>query len=137
MKPDVNKQLRELKCRPHPDVMSLFDLQCEVQLLRNQLEILLATCDEPQKIALDMGMTPTEQQIFILLHRRLGSTVSKESMMEWLYSHRLEAPEGKIVDVFICKMRRKMVNVPWHIETIFGIGYRLLNLEAQDPVSGD
>jgi two-component system, cell cycle response regulator CtrA len=77
-------------------------------------------------------LTHKEYQILELLSLRKGTTVSKETFLNHLYGDK-EEPEMKIIDVFICKLRRKLdiasdgVN---YIETSWGRGYTL-----RDPAS--
>lgn len=62
-----------------------------------------------------------------LLTLRKGSTLSKEVFLNHLYGD-LDEPEGKIIDVFICKLRKKLANASGghdYIETIWGRGYAL------------
>ncbi len=62
-----------------------------------------------------------------LLYLRKGSVVSKESFLDHLYGG-MDEPEMKIIDVFICKLRKKIENAgashPF-IETVWGRGYRV------------
>jgi DNA-binding winged helix-turn-helix (wHTH) protein len=72
-----------------------------------------------------MPLTGKEYAIIEILSLRKGLTLSKEVIMGHLYGGRDE-PELKIVDVFICKLRRKMNALKAHpIETVWGRGYVL------------
>jgi two-component system cell cycle response regulator CtrA len=78
-----------------------------------------------------VDVTSKEYQIFEVLSLRKGATLSKDVFLNYLYDGRDE-PELKIVDVFICKLRKKLVTANCgrhHIETVWGQGYRL-----RDPV---
>jgi two-component system cell cycle response regulator CtrA len=68
-----------------------------------------------------------------LLSRR-GMTVTKEMFLAHLYGGRDE-PEMKIIDVFICKIRRKLAEAgaPPLIETVWGRGYTVPH-EGLQPV---
>ena len=62
-----------------------------------------------------------------LLSLRKGTTVSKEMFLNNLYSG-MDEPEIKIIDVFICKLRKKLANASSgkdYIETVWGRGYVL------------
>ena len=62
-----------------------------------------------------------------LLALRKGSTLTKEMFLSHLYSG-MDEPEIKIIDVFICKLRKKLANASGgknYIETIWGRGYVL------------
>jgi two-component system cell cycle response regulator CtrA len=72
-------------------------------------------------------LTGKEYQILELLSLRKGTTLTKEMFLNQLYSGRDE-PELKIIDVFICKLRKKLAaaaNGMHHIETVWGRGYVL------------
>jgi two-component system cell cycle response regulator CtrA len=65
------------------------------------------------------------------LSLRKGHTVTKDAILSHLYGG-LDEPEVKIVDVFICKIRKKLRAVGGHeIETVWGRGYVL-----RDPAAG-
>jgi two-component system cell cycle response regulator CtrA len=72
-------------------------------------------------------LTVKEYQIMELLCLRKGTTLGKEIFLNNLYGG-LDEPEMKIIDVFICKLRRKLANGSGgqdFIETIWGRGYVL------------
>ncbi len=51
--------------------------------------------------------------------------MTKEMLLNHIYGG-MDEPEAKIIDVFICKLRRKLANASMgqnHIETIWGRGY--------------
>ena len=62
-----------------------------------------------------------------LLALRKGSTLSKEMFLNHLYGD-MDEPEAKIIDVFMCKLRKKLANASDgrdYIETVWGRGYAL------------
>ncbi len=72
-------------------------------------------------------VTAKEYAILELLALRRGTTLSKETFLDHLYGGRDE-PEQKIIDVFICKLRKKIAAVTGGtpgIETVWGQGYVL------------
>jgi two-component system cell cycle response regulator CtrA len=71
-------------------------------------------------------LTLKEYQILELLCLRKGVTLSKEILLTHLYGG-LDEPEIKIIDVFICKLRKKLgtLSDKTSIETIWGRGYVL------------
>jgi len=72
-------------------------------------------------------LTGKEYQMLELLSLRKGTTVSKEMFLNNLYSG-MDEPEIKIIDVFICKLRKKLANASSgkdYIETVWGRGYVL------------
>ncbi len=73
----------------------------------------------------NLPMTGKEYAMFELLSLRKGMTLSKEMFLNHLYGG-MDEPEVKIIDVFICKLRKKLRAVGGHqIETIWGRGYVL------------
>src|SRR6202048_297338 len=72
-------------------------------------------------------LTGKEYQMLELLSLRKGTTLTKEMFLNNLYGGR-EEPEVKIIDVFICKLRKKLANASSgknYIETVWGRGYVL------------
>lgn len=71
-------------------------------------------------------LTGKEYACLELLAQRRGTTVTKDMFLAHLYGGRGE-PEMKIIDVFICKIRRKLADagVPPLIETVWGRGYTI------------
>ena len=72
-------------------------------------------------------LTGKEYQMLELLALRKGSTLTKEMFLNHLYGG-MDEPEVKIIDVFVCKLRKKLSNASQgknYIETIWGRGYVL------------
>ncbi len=72
-------------------------------------------------------LTGKEYQMLELLSLRKSMTLTKEMFLNHLYGG-MDEPEGKIIDVFICKLRKKLGNASGgkdYIETIWGRGYVL------------
>ena len=70
-------------------------------------------------------LTGKEYQMLELLALRKGTTLTKEMFLSHLYGG-MDEPEMKIVDVFICKLRKKLASASGgkdYIETIWGRGY--------------
>ena len=79
-------------------------------------------------------LTGKEYQMLELLSLRKGTTLTKEMFLNHLYGG-MDEPELKIIDVFICKLRKKLSEATGgenHIETVWGRGYVL-----RDPVEHD
>ncbi len=77
-----------------------------------------------------------EYQMLELLSLRKGMTLTKEMFLNHLYGG-MDEPEQKIIDVFICKLRKKLANASGgkdYIETIWGRGYRLREPSDEDAV---
>ncbi len=80
-------------------------------------------------------LTGKEYQMFELLSLRKGTTLTKEMFLNHLYGG-MDEPELKIIDVFICKLRKKLAKATGgdsHIETVWGRGYVLRDPVAQTP----
>jgi two-component system cell cycle response regulator CtrA len=78
-------------------------------------------------------LTGKEYQMLELLSLRKGTTLTKEMFLNHLYGG-MDEPELKIIDVFICKLRKKLAaatNGAHYIETVWGRGYVL-----RDPHEG-
>ena len=72
-------------------------------------------------------LTGKEYQMLELLALRKGTTLTKEMFLNHLYGG-MDEPELKIIDVFVCKLRKKLSNASQgknYIETIWGRGYVL------------
>jgi two-component system cell cycle response regulator CtrA len=70
-------------------------------------------------------VTGKEYQMLELLALRKGMTLTKEMFLSHLYGG-MDEPEMKIIDVFICKLRKKLTSASGgknYIETIWGRGY--------------
>ncbi len=82
-------------------------------------------------------LTRREYSILELLARRKGSTLTKEMILNHLYGG-MDEPEIKIIDVFICKLRRKLSSAGSKncIETVWGRGYLMPSLEADELPDG-
>jgi len=72
-------------------------------------------------------LTGKEYQMLELLSLRKGTTLTKEMFLNHLYGG-MDEPELKIIDVFICKLRKKLAEATGGetcIETVWGRGYVL------------
>ena len=79
-------------------------------------------------------LTGKEYQILELLSLRKGTTLTKEMFLNHLYGG-MDEPELKIIDVFICKLRKKLSGATGgdnYIETVWGRGYMLRDPDEQD-----
>lgn len=78
-----------------------------------------------------VNLTGKEYQILELLSLRKGTTLTKDMFLNHLYGG-MDEPELKIIDVFICKLRKKLSEALGgenHIETVWGRGYVLRDPE--------
>jgi len=78
-------------------------------------------------------LTPSEYKVLELLSLRKNSVLTKEMCLNHLYNG-LREPEVKIIDVFICKLRKKLAQASDGanpIETVWGGGYMLRDTPTQ------
>ncbi|WP_138934021.1 response regulator transcription factor CtrA [Roseovarius arcticus] len=79
-------------------------------------------------------LTGKEYQMLELLSLRKGTTLTKEMFLNHLYGG-MDEPELKIIDVFICKLRKKLTEATGgqsYIETVWGRGYVLRDPEPSE-----
>lgn len=78
-------------------------------------------------------LTGKEYQMLELLSLRKGTTLNKEMFLNHLYGG-MDEPELKIIDVFICKLRKKIAQATDnenYIQTVWGRGYVLKDPEPE------
>src|SRR3954470_17244490 len=74
-----------------------------------------------------VNLTGKEYAMLELLALRKGSTLTKEMFLNAMYGG-MDEPEMKIIDVFICKLRKKLAEASGgedYVETVWGRGYAL------------
>lgn len=79
-------------------------------------------------------LTGKEYAMLELLSLRKGTTLTKEMFLNHLYGG-MDEPELKIIDVFICKLRKKLALAcrgENYIETVWGRGYALRDLDDME-----
>jgi DNA-binding winged helix-turn-helix (wHTH) protein len=79
-------------------------------------------------------LTGKEYQMLELLSLRKGTTLTKEMFLNHLYGG-MDEPELKIIDVFMCKLRKKLANASSgknYIETVRGRGCLLREPREDD-----
>lgn len=72
----------------------------------------------------DIGLSRSEYAMLEVMAMRVGKVLTKEMFLNHLYGGRDE-PEIKIIDVFMCKLRRKLGDRADLVRTIWGRGYML------------
>ena len=83
-------------------------------------------------------LTGKEYQMLELLSLRKGTTLTKEMFLNHLYGG-MDEPELKIIDVFICKLRKKLslaCGGENYIETVWGRGY-VLREQEEDKATAE
>jgi two-component system cell cycle response regulator CtrA len=81
-------------------------------------------------------LTGKEYQMLELLSLRKGTTLTKEMFLNHLYGG-MDEPELKIIDVFICKLRKNLAAATEganYIETVWGRGYVLRDPNGEEIV---
>jgi two-component system cell cycle response regulator CtrA len=81
-------------------------------------------------------LTGKEYEMLELLSLRKGTTLTKEMFLNHLYGG-MDEPELKIIDVFICKLRKKLAVAAdgnHYIETVWGRGYVLRDPHDQSGI---
>jgi two-component system cell cycle response regulator CtrA len=106
------------------------DVMCQAQsespVRTGRLVVNLAT----REVSVDdkpVRLTGKEYGILELLCRRKGTTLTKEMFLNHLYEG-MNEPGLKIIDVFVCKLRKKLAQATGgkhYIETVWGRGYVL------------
>lgn len=108
--------------------------------LSDSIETITRAYMDPGESLRDWGvhLSRKEQQIAAILHKRLGCIVTRNSLMDALYFDDPNGgPDGKIVDVFVCKLRKKLIGSGFMIKSIHGIGYSMHEGEAEPrPIAG-
>ncbi len=80
-----------------------------------------------------LHLTGKEYGILELLSLRKGTTLTKEMFLNHLYGG-MDEPELKIIDVFVCKLRKKLAQATEgdnYIETVWGRGYVLRDPQVE------
>ena len=84
-------------------------------------------------------LTGKEYGILELLALRKSTTLTKEMFLDHLYGG-IDEPEIKIIDVFVCKLRKKLAQATGgnhYIETVWGRGYRLRDPDVTEGLGGN
>jgi two-component system cell cycle response regulator CtrA len=81
-------------------------------------------------------LTGKEYAILELMVLRKGMVLTKEAFLNHLYGG-MDEPEMKIIDVFICKLRKKLAQAGAGnlIGTVWGRGYMMREPGGADPVA--
>lgn len=77
------------------------------------------------------GLNGQPARLVEILAARLGRCVKKSTILEMMYNGSPDTPELKIVDVFVCKARKRLAQsqIPLRIESVWGEGYKLVEIE--------
>ena len=78
------------------------------------------------------ALTVREAAVFEIFWSNPGRVLSKAALTDQVYSlFADDAPAETIIDVFVCRMRRKLASLGLSIETVWGQGYRLRKKRGQ------
>ena len=84
-----------------------------------------------------LDLTAKEFRIIEFLALRKAAVLSKDAFLNHLYGG-IDGPEPKIIDVFMCKLRRKIAEAGASIvviDTIWGQGYILREVRDYDTMT--
>ena len=122
---------RELSARIK-EIVGRSKSRCESRIRTGKLVVNLDT----RVVSVDdqpVRLTGKEYGILELLSLHKGTTMTKEMFLNHLYGG-MDEPELKIIDVFVCKLRKKLAQATGgnhYIETVWGRGHML-----RDPEPG-
>ena len=79
-------------------------------------------------------LTRKESQTLAAIVKVHPRVASKEFLMDYIYGlgPEVDEPEEKIIDVFICRLRKTLKPFGYGIDTIWGIGYKLKDKDISD-----
>jgi len=91
---------------------------------------------------IDAALTGKELALMLTFASPPGRVLSKEMILTQMYTEGLdEEPEMRIIDVFVCKLRRKLTDIhpdaERFIETAWGRGYRLPDQSEMSPTKDE
>jgi len=99
-------------------------LEAENDQLREKIVTLEEMLGLRIETPLMLGLTNQESKLFGILLKR--DMVTKDAAMIAIYGDKPDSDvEIKIVDVFVCKARKKLKPYEITIETVWGRGYRM------------
>lgn len=74
-----------------------------------------------------------EFDFFAALVKSAPRVATNEYVMDYVYGRATDnEPDKKIIDVYICKLRKKIKHTRFRILTEFGTGHRLVEKEVTD-----
>ncbi|WP_292021800.1 winged helix-turn-helix domain-containing protein [Maritimibacter sp. UBA3975] len=104
-------------------------LECTCPVCGSEVEPLPITLLPERGMVIHGGsfvsVTGSEMAILRALSTQFPRVVSKESLLTALTNGKLDEPEIKIVDVMVCKVRKKVAPLGIEITTSWGQGYSL------------
>ena len=115
------------------DAARVRGLEAEIDRLQARVDQLEGVMGMAWIAPMEWGLTGAQTRVFgVLMARELAT---KDAIMAGVYRDVMaEEAQPKIVDVFICHIRRKLKPFGLTIETVWGRGYRL-SAEAKAAVN--
>lgn len=95
-----------------------------VEWLLGVIESILGDPSQDTCLWPDIDLTPKERALVQFLYSSEGSLRSKPQIMDALYSALEDPPVERVIDVFVCKLRKKLQGTGANIVTVWGRGYR-------------
>lgn len=99
----------------NPSLMRLRDIE------------LLMDCNRAYVRGQEVELTLTEFKILKVLMKHHGQVISRERIIEFVWSDKLQSPNFNSINVHIQRIRKKVevdINRPEIIETVWGLGYK-------------
>ncbi|TNJ39061.1 helix-turn-helix domain-containing protein [Phaeobacter sp. B1627] len=104
------------------------DMVATTEQARAEIAYLTGDCIEEQMRAMQaFALTPMEARVFLILKNAGGKPLTEDMVMRRAYHGAPESgwPQGDITKVYVSKIRPK-VKSHWRIETLRGLGYRMI-----------
>jgi DNA-binding response OmpR family regulator len=101
-------------------------LEAELDNLQDKYNILLAELGQHIEVPLQFGLTRHEAGALGAIMAR--PIAFKSTIMAAIYADKVaddETPMEKIIDVFVCKLRKKLDPFGISVETVWGQGYKM------------
>lgn len=72
-------------------------------------------------------LSEKQHRLFLALLNRRGHTLTKSELMDAAYFDSPQEAQVKILDVFMCKLRKRLVNTDYEdaIQSVWGVGWRM------------
>lgn len=98
-----------------------------VHQISDQLEMLARTYLAPTipDPFPERTFTKTQARILARLQESEGEIVTRDQLMDAVYFDSHSEPVPKILDVFICKLRKKLAGTQYRIESVWAQGFRM------------
>ena len=122
---------------PNPEPTARTPPEQEVENLRAALTYITEPDPDHIEFIIKYCFTHNEAVVFSVLLRRERQVVTKEALHRHLYGlqHSDAQPLLKTVDTYISRLRMKLADSNYHIETSWGVGYCLIDTAKQKKVA--